>query len=167
MAIDNLISVEFSAQELKTIDDAIGAILGVIQSKAINLSPEERRQYGRIADKNKVLVDKCKLYMEQDPSTVPPTIDKAEFDKDYLARTQLEAPLKKLDRVIEMMTDTKTLLDYDNYTAAVSYYRYVKFLATQNQAGTTSIYKDLSTHYQTRAVATSGTTNTKDEENKA
>ncbi|MHA3046885.1 hypothetical protein JSO59_005900 [Riemerella anatipestifer] len=167
MAIDNLISVEFSAQELKTIDDAIGAILGVIQPKAINLSPEERRQYGRIADKNKVLVDKCKLYMEQDPSTVPPTIDKAEFDKDYLARTQLEAPLKKLDRVIEMMTDTKTLLDYDNYTAAVSYYRYVKFLATQNQAGTTSIYKDLSTHYQTRAAATSSTTNTKDEENKA
>ncbi|AZZ59040.1 hypothetical protein J5295_08190 [Riemerella anatipestifer] len=167
MAIDNLISVEFSAQELKTIDDAIGAILGVIQSKAVNLTPEERRQYGRIADKNKVLVDKCKLYMEQDPSTVPPTIDKAEFDKDYLARTQLEAPLKKLDRVIEMMTDTKTLLDYDNYTAAVSYYRYVKFLATQNQAGTTSIYKDLSTHYQTRAAATSGTTNTKDEENKA
>ncbi|WP_018674819.1 hypothetical protein [Riemerella columbina] len=153
MAIDNLISVEFSAEELKTIDDAINSIVGVIKSKAINLSPEERRQYGRIADKNKILVDKCKLYMEQDPATVPPTIDKTEFDKDYLARTQLEAPLKKLGRAVEMITDTKTLLDYDNYTAAVSYYRYVKFLASQNEAGTTSIYKDLRSHYQSRSAA--------------
>ncbi|WKS95411.1 hypothetical protein [Riemerella columbina] len=155
MAIDNLISVEFSAQELQTIDEAINTIFNVIRPKAINLSPDERRQYGRIADKNKVLVDKCKFYMEQEPSTVPPTIDKAEFDMDYSARTQLESPLKKLNRVIEMMTDTKTLLDYDNYTASISYYRYIKFLASQNEAGTTSIYKDLSSYYQSRGATNS------------
>ena len=32
--------------------------------------------------------------------------------------------------------------------SSLSYYRYVKFLATQNMLGITSIYADLSQHFQ-------------------
>ncbi len=126
MAIDNLISVTFTEDELTQMSEAIAKINKVLKNKVVNLTPEERSQYGSIADRNKVLVDKCKTYMEQAPETLPRTIDKAEFDADYKARTQIEIPLRNLQRVVEKLTDTKTLLDHDNFQASLTYYRYIK-----------------------------------------
>ncbi|WP_018676053.1 hypothetical protein [Riemerella columbina] len=148
MALDNLISIRFTDQELQTLNTAIQQINQVLQGKVINLSPEERQQYGSIADRNKVLVDKCKHYMEQDTETLPRTIDKTEFDADYHARQQLDIPLKALSRIVEKMSDTKILLDHDNFHSAIAYYRYIKYLSSQNEPGTTSIYQDLKKHYQ-------------------
>ncbi len=158
MALDNLISVTLTEDEVQTINEAIASINNVLQGKVVNLSPEERRQYGSIADSNKVLVDKCKDYMEQNPETIPPVVDKAEFDRDYATRKQFELPVRSLTRIIEKMKDTKTLLDHDNFHAAMSYYRYIKYLSSQNEPGSTSIYNDLKKHYKHRAtVATTDT----------
>ncbi len=147
MAIDNLISITLTDEEVASINQAIATLNNVLQNKVVNLTPEERRQYGSIADRNKVLVDKCKDYMEQAPETLPVTIDKAEFDADYKARKQLELPLRDLTRIMEKLQDTKTLLDHDNLQASLTYYRYIKYLAQENEAGTSSIYKDLKQHY--------------------
>ncbi len=57
-------------------------------------------------------------------------------------------PLRNLKRVIEKLQDTKTLLDHDNFHAAIAYYRYIKYLSNQNEPGTTSIYQDLKQYYQ-------------------
>lgn len=148
MALDNLIAVVFTEEEIAKMDAAIASLNSVLSGKAINLSPDERRQYGSIADRNKVLVDKAKFYMERMPETLPRTIDKAEFDKDYAARMQLETPLRQLKAVVEKMSDTKTLLDFDNFQATLGYYNYVKYLASQNEAGTTSIYEDMKLHFR-------------------
>ena len=45
----------------------------------------------------------------------------------------MEEPLRKLLQLAEMLSDTKILLDFDNYNGSLSYYRYVKFLAVRNQ----------------------------------
>ncbi|GJQ06864.1 hypothetical protein CAPN010_10220 [Capnocytophaga cynodegmi] len=150
MALDNVISVEFSSEELKKINDALTAIEQVMKDKSVNLTPDERQQYGRIADRNKLLVDKCKAYMELNPQTLPPTLDKAEFDKDYQARTQIDPIMKRIAVLQTIFSDMKTLLDFDNFNASVSYYRYVKYLSIQNAPGMTAIYSDLKTHYQSR-----------------
>lgn len=150
MALDNIISVEFTDEELKKINDGLAMIEEVMRTKSVNLSPDERQQYGRIANRNQLLVDKCKSYMEMNPATMPPTLNKTEFDKDYNARNQIATPLKRLDILQTMFTDLKTLLDFDNFNAAVSYYRYIKFLSSQSEAGATAIYKDLKKHYQFR-----------------
>ena len=60
----------------------------------------------------------------------------------------MEEPLRMVLRIAEMLSDTKILLDFDNYNGSISYYRYVKFLATQNTPGITSIYADLNQHFQ-------------------
>lgn len=160
MALDNLISVTLTAEEVQTINDAITSLNNVLKDKVVNLSPDERRQYGSIADRNKVLVDKCKDYMDRNPETVPHILDKAEFDRDYAARKQMELPARSLNSIIEKLEDTKTLLDHDNYQAAVAYYRYIKYLASQNEPGTTSIYDDLKQHYKRKATPQEPTDNT-------
>ncbi|CAI9429918.1 Type I site-specific deoxyribonuclease [Candidatus Ornithobacterium hominis] len=153
MALDNLISLEFSEEELQKINTAIQELHNIIKTKAVNLSPEERRQYGSIADRNKIFVDKCKAFMEQDPSLLPRTIDKEEFDKDYTARGQVEEPLRKLARITEMFSDTKILLDFDNYNAAIAYYKYMKYLASENEPGSDTIYRSLKQHFSGGRVA--------------
>ncbi len=165
MALDNLISVSFTPDELTQITTALQQIDTVLQGKAVNLTPDERRQYGSIADRNKTLVDKCKTYMEQAPDTLPPTIDKTEFDADYTARQQLDTPLKHLNRITEKITDTKILLDHDNYNCAIAYYRYIKCLSAQNQPGTSSIYADLRKHYQAKGSNTGSTDTTTSPDN--
>lgn len=157
MALDNLISVNFTETEISGITEAINSINTILEGKVINLTPQERQQYGSIADRNKVLVDKCKTYMEQAPETLPRTVDKAEFDKDYVARTQIEVPLKALTRITEKLTDTKILLDHDNFHNAIAYYRYIKYLSEQNEPGSTTIYNDLKKHYQRSASSNQNT----------
>ncbi len=152
MALDNLISVTLTEDEVQAINEAIASINNVLRDKVVNLSPEERRQYGSIADRNKILVDKCKDYMDKNPETIPNILDKAEFDRDYQTRKQMELPVRSLKRIIEKLEDTKTLLDHDNYQASIAYYRYIKFLSMQNEPGTTTIYKDLKEHYRKKTT---------------
>lgn len=147
MAIDNLLSLVFSDEDKQNLRKAAQLINEVVQGKSVNLTPEERRQYGSIADRNKILVDKAKFYMETAPQTVPQTIDKAEFDRDYVAREALDTPLKELKVAVEKLEDLKILLDFDNFQSSLSYYRFIKYLSKQNEPGTTAIYQDMSQHY--------------------
>ena len=143
MAFENLIQLSFTAEELKKIDDSLAEIEKVLKGKTHNLTPEERKQYGSIAEQNKLFVNKVKLYMEQYPDYVPRYIDKAEFDKDYTAREVLESRMIRLKGITEQVEDTKKLLDCDNYQAALSFYRSIKVLSEEDLPGTTNIVQDL------------------------
>ena len=143
MALDNLISITFSESDLTTLEQAIQSIETVLNGKTINLTPEQRQQYGSIAEQNKLFVNKAKLYMEQYPQYVPGFLDKAEFDNDYIARQQIETRLQRLSSVTEQLSDTKVLLDHDNYHNAITFYRNMKFLSGENVPGTNVIYDDM------------------------
>lgn len=143
MALENLISVEFTNAELAQLDTAFGTIETVLQGKTINLTPEQRQQYGSIAEQNKLFVNKAKSYMEQYPQYVPPFLDKPEYDKDFAARQQLESRMQKMNSLTEQLSDTKILLDFDNYHNSLTFYRNVKYLSSENVPGTNVIYNDM------------------------
>ena len=143
MAFENLISISFSATELQDLDQALQKIAAVLQGKTVNLTPAQRTQYGSIAEQNKLFVNKAKQLMEQNPTLVPSFLDKAEFDKDYAAREQIEGRLMQIAGLTEQMSDSKVLLDHDNYFNALSFYRSVKFLSQENVPGTSSVFSEL------------------------
>jgi len=143
MALENLISVEFTNAELTKLDDAISIIESVLLGKTINLTPEQRQQYGSIAEQNKLFVNKAKGYMEQYRQYVPPFLDKVEYDKDYDARQQMESRMQRLNSLTEQFSDTKILLDFDNYHNSLTFYRNVKYLSSENVPGTNVIYDDM------------------------
>ncbi|MGX5687120.1 hypothetical protein ACWKWW_21435 [Chryseobacterium cucumeris] len=158
MALDNLISLSFTAEELTKLDQALQTIETVLSGKTINLTPEERQQYGSIAEQNKLFVNKAKIYMEQYAQYVPSFLDKAEFDKDYIAREQIEQRLQQLDSLTEQLSDTKVLLDHDNYHNAISFYRSIRYFSEENVPGTNVIYDDMKQFFVTGQ--TSGPTET-------
>ncbi|RZS99456.1 hypothetical protein [Aquimarina brevivitae] len=143
MALENLISINFTEEELTQLDDHLLAIRQILTGKTINLTPEQRQQYGRIANQNKLIVDKAKNYMEQHPDWVPRFVDKAEFDRDYTARQQVESRVQLLENLSTQLIDTKTLLDHDNYNNALSFYRMIRYLAGENEPGAKSVYEDM------------------------
>lgn len=165
MALDNLISLSFTAEELNNLDQALQTIETVLSGKTINLTPEERQQYGSIAEQNKLFVNKVKIYMEQYPQYVPNFLDKAEFDKDYLGREQVEQRLQKISSLTEQLSDTKVLLDHDNYHNAITFYRNLKFLSGENVPGTNVIYEDMKQFFVTAEPSTSPVTPSDDVKN--
>lgn len=154
MALDNLISLNLAAADLTKLDQAILAIETVLVGKTINLTPEERQQYGSIAEQNKLFVNKVKTYMDQFPQYIPNFLDKAEFARDFLAREQVEQRLNKLSLLTEQLSDTKVLLDHDNYHNAITFYRNLKYLSGENVPGTNVIYEDMRQFFVTAAPAT-------------
>ncbi len=143
MALENLISVDFSNEEIEKLSKGICLIKEALQGKTVNLTPDQRLQYGRIANQNKLIVDKAKSYMEQHPSWIPNFLDKQEFDRDYTSRKQIETHVQQLESLNQQLLDTKTLLDHDNYTNALSFYRMMRFLAGENEPGAKSVYEDM------------------------
>ena len=143
MALENLISLSFTDEELTALDGHISGIRELLSGKTVNLTPEQRQQYGRIANQNKLIVDKAKTYMEQYPDWVPRFLDKEEFDNDYTARQHIENRANLLEELTQQLIDTKTLLDHDNYTNALSFYRMLRFLAGENEPGAKTVYEDM------------------------
>ena len=143
MALDNLFTVEFTPDELLQMDNGLNMVEQVLKDKTHNLTPDERRQYGRIAEQNKLFVNKSRDYMHQYPDLVPGYIDRKEFERDYEARAQIEQRLIRLEGLTELLSDTKTLLDHDNYNNALSFYRSVRLLSNENVPGSTHVFKGL------------------------
>ncbi len=143
MALENLISVGFENDELMKLDQHLKGIRDILAGKTVNLTPDQRQQYGRIANQNKLVVDKAKNYMEQHPAWIPRFLDKEEFDNDYKARKQVEDRVQMLENLAQQLIDTKTLLDHDNYTNSLSFYRMVRFLAGENEPGAKTVYEDM------------------------
>ncbi|RZS93873.1 hypothetical protein [Aquimarina brevivitae] len=143
MALENLISISFTEEELTQLDSHLLGIRQILTGKTVNLTPDQRRQYGRIANQNKLIVDKAKNYMEQHPDWIPRFVDKSEFDRDYTARQQVENRVQLLESLSTQLVDTKTLLDHDNYNNALSFYRMLRFLAGENEPGAKSVYEDM------------------------
>ncbi len=160
MALENLISLSFSEEELSNLDTHIAGIRTILKDKMVNLTPEKRRQYGRIANQNKLLVDKAKRFMEQHPHFIPNFLDKEEFDRDYNTRKQVEDRVKLLENVTQQLLDTKTLLDHDNYTNALSFYRMVRYLAGENEVGAKPVYEDMKVLF--KGSTNSSSTSTED-----
>ena len=143
MTDKNLASVVFTTEELQKLDTALQTIEGVLKGKTFNLTPDERKQYGSIAEQNKLFVNKCKELMEQYPQYVPSFLDKEEFDRDYQARQQIESRLIRLKAITEQLSDTKVLLDNDNYYNVITFYRNIKFLSLQNIPGIKTLYEQI------------------------
>jgi hypothetical protein len=143
MALDNLISVQLSDEELSRLDSAMSEIESVFQGKAVNLTPHQRQQYGRVAYEMEVWVDKVDGYMRQNPQLVPTYIDMAEHTADLKAHRALNPRIDRLTAILQSLKDTNLLLGADILHNSQAYHRNLREAAKVNAVGASSIYADL------------------------
>lgn len=147
MALDNLISISFTAAELTAIDDALTAIEGAIAGKMVNLTAEERRQYGRIGNKTENWVVKNKGYMDLNPTLIPAYLNKAEFDMDLKTRNAIAPRLLRVSGIYESLDDTQKLISTDIYNSCLAFYNNLKLASKQNVPGSSVIFADLKAQF--------------------
>jgi hypothetical protein len=143
MALENLISVQFTDAELKQMDEAFTIIEGILKSKVVNLSPKQRQQYGRVKYEMEVWVNKAVGYADANPALLPSYVDKAELMADHTTHSQLNPRIDRLQTILQGMQDTNLLLGTDLYNNLTAFYRSLREASKSNAPGASSIYKDL------------------------
>ncbi len=135
MPLQNLGKLHLTAAQQTTIDTAVTAILGVIQTVAPNFDENDRLKYGSINELNKLLVNKAKDYHNTQPALQSPDVDWAEFDADYGDRSYIDKTLNSLGSIVRMATDYKIAHDYDNYQDALTDYQFAQYKLGTNTPG--------------------------------
>lgn len=153
MALDNLISLNLSDEELKTMEDAVTAIKTILEGKTVNLTPEQRQTYGRLGNRTENWITKVMEYIDRRPELTPMYINVPEFKQDFEIRKKLKPILSQLAFLSESIDDTTVLLGNDIYNYALAYYRNIKLVSQENVPGTTEVYNDLASQFPNRPSA--------------
>ena len=153
MAQDNLISIELTPAELTALDGALTTIETTLNGKVVNLTAEDRRQYGKINNKRENWVTKVRNYLTQRPSIKPNSLNLAEHDKDLAARTAILPRLNRILAIKDALQDTAMLISSDLYDNSLAVYGIVKEQAKRNEPGITPIYDDLKAQFPGRGPA--------------
>ncbi|KOH45280.1 hypothetical protein [Sunxiuqinia dokdonensis] len=143
MINNDLIQIVFSEEEKTSLKDAMKTIQDIIKPKAPNLSTDERREYGSVAELNKLKIDKGRTYMAEYPAFVPAFVDAEEFERDYQARLHIGETLIGITDLQRQLSDIKILLDYDNYQDVLAFYRSVRYHAMEQDSSAITIYNDM------------------------
>ncbi len=127
MPLENMNSRHFSAQEKAKIENSLAQLEADLASKLINLTPDERKQYGSVNERNKLVINKVKQLADTQPDLKSPDVNWTEFYADFDSREFWESVLGRIKRLFNDGTSSKMLHDYDNYKEALKEYEYAKY----------------------------------------
>lgn len=147
MAAENLLSVNFTEEEVQQANMHLTALQALFSPKCISLTPAERKEYGRIGDKTENWARKGIDYMKKQPQFNPKFIDVEEAKNDFAAREILKPLLNKIIYLKDLMDDSMLALGADINHVNLGYYQNIKLLAKQNVNGAKAIYEDLKARF--------------------
>ncbi|WP_127344002.1 hypothetical protein [Ancylomarina longa] len=147
MKKNDLIQLVFTPEEKETLEQSLSSLESMASKNTPDLSSEDRQNLGSINDINKLFVNKCQVMMEQNPQLIPAFVDVDEFTRDFDARKQVEDMILRLDVIQRQLSDTKVLLDHDNYHDALTFYRSVRYYAREQQESAIPIYDVLKRYF--------------------
>lgn len=153
MALENLISVEFTQEELQKIDGLLTQLEEALKPKFINLTTDQRKELARVGVKTEGWVARVQGYMAQYPDLVLRHIDTAEFNKDFTARQALLPRLNRLQALTARVDDTALLLGSDLYNTSIAYYKGIKAMADSNAPNAKVVHTDLKQQFPGRPNA--------------
>ncbi|RYD52602.1 MAG: hypothetical protein EOP52_00185 [Sphingobacteriales bacterium] len=152
MPISNLNNTHLDPIQIQTIERALDDLERALQPLTINLSPDERKQYGRVNEQNKLIIDRVYSFYNSNPQLARPDIDWGEFLNDYNSRRTMERFMNRIDGLRARFLDAKTLHDFDNYNNAIDDYGYTSYMASSSTPGYQAKFEELKQFF-TRRVA--------------
>ena len=123
--MQNLVSLNLSAQDLADVDGAIATLRRVFTSM-IALRPGERRELYKMGDKSEMFCRQTLNVLAANPQIVPPNLGLAEAQADIAALDALRPRLLQLQQLVERAEDTETALGSDIIAVALEGYGLLK-----------------------------------------
>lgn len=127
--IKSLNNNHLSTEKTTAVTAALTTLEETLAEITVNLSADERRRYGSISEQSKLLVNKVYDFAQNQPDLSSPDVDWDEFKKDYESRAFIEGLVARMQKLIDGLTNAKTLHDFDNYHAALDDYSYTTYKA--------------------------------------
>lgn len=140
MALNNLIDIEFTDQELKDLDGFLDGIEAIIKNKVVQLTPKESKRYGKLGNETENWANMIHSDSKVAPELVPVFVDIPAWDKDDKARAQLSPRATRFENLSRQLTDTNRLLGFDIFQVCTAIYQNTRFLSTKNAPGSKAYY---------------------------
>jgi len=150
MALDNLIDIEFTDQELNDLDAHLDGIQAIIKNKVVQLTAKESQRYGRLGNERENWATMIHTDSKTANTIVPSFVDTKSWDRDVKAREQLGPRASKLADISRQVTDTYRLLGFDIYQTCGSIYQNARYLSTQNAPGSKAYYDKWKVQFETK-----------------
>ena len=147
----NLVSLNFSADDLAAIDAAIGTLEQKLGS-LIELSIDERRTLTKMGERSEALCRQTLMVLGQNVQLLPPAYDLAEEQRDLAVLDLLRPRFSRLRLLIGKADDTEMALGSDILTAALEGYALAK--AFGKGAGLDTLKEAMSTRFSGRGHST-------------
>lgn len=140
----NLISLQFTAEQLSAIDAALTALEEQLSS-LIAIPASERRQLNKMGDKSEAFCRQALDVLAANPAVLPRNFDLPELQRDLATLDQLRPRLMRLTRLHERASDTETALGSDLMSGALEGYALLKVVGRSE--GLEGLRKTLSARF--------------------
>lgn len=147
MSNENLVSVEFTPEEVQQINAAMEVLTTVLLPKLIAQTATETRRRSKMKDKTLPFVLKAYEHALQNPKLVPQFMDLLEFKKDINVHELLRNILSLMKEMNSNIEDTMSVAGSEAYKAARTFYKSVKQAALNNVPGAKVIAEDLAKRF--------------------
>lgn len=140
--MSNYVSAVLTAANITTIQGQIKS-LQTGMPFLIKFTNEQKKAVALMDDSRVRFVEKALQYGKTEPKIVPPYTDMAELGKDLDLFKAMRDIVADINRLTEMINDTRMAAGTDAYTAALSIYNSAKHAAKMGVPGTEAIVGDL------------------------
>lgn len=143
---NNRISTQIEATEFKAIKDLIESLNDKLPF-LIGLTRKERIELPKISRANKLFVEDAVQITQSHKMLFPPYVNVDEIKQDYTLFLQLNELLQKVDRLTEMIRDTRALAGSEAYSASLSCYKLLQIASKNGVPGTDTLVDQLSKRF--------------------
>lgn len=134
MAINNLSKTQLDPETAETLQTSLQGILDKLNPLGKSLTSEERRQFGSINERNKLITIKALDFHRQQPALQSPDVDWKAFDLSWETRSALVAIENLCYSILEVASDNRIIHDFDLYQMTLTDYDYTKYKAESTAA---------------------------------
>ncbi len=149
--MSNYISAEIDAA---TITEVLGHLAAIKTKIPFLLKLENNAKKGMVSmdDSRAPFVAKCLQYGLAESNIVPPYVDLIELKRDLTLFNNLQNIAREINRLADMVNDTRIAAGTDAYVSALSLYNSVKQASKMNVPGTKPIFDDLKKAFEGQGV---------------
>lgn len=149
--MQNLISLNLSAQDLTDLDGALETIKRVF-APLVTLQPQQVRGLAKMGEKSEVFCRQTLQVLAANPQIVPPNLGLAEAQADMAALDALRPRLLQLRQLVEKAGDTEIALGADIMATALEGYALLK--VSGKDEGLKAVRRELSSRWSKSAPTT-------------
>ena len=146
----DLISLSLPVTKLTAIDNALAALETAL-TELVALEPAARKRLPKMGGKSEAFCRQALSVVSQNPQIVNPSLGLASAQADLAALDVLRPRRQRLQKLVERMHDTETLLGSDVMATALEAYGLLK--VSGKSQGLSALRAGLSTRFKGKSTA--------------